>query len=495
MGFFHWIKSWSARWNRPPRRLSPSPRLLLEQLEDRVVPSAAGLAAMDAYPLVVPLAGAASAPYTPAQIRQAYGFNRIAFTNGVTGDGSGQTIAIVDAYNDPNIGNDLHQFDQQFGLPDPNLNVTQQLINGQPPPVDPTGGWEMEQALDVEWAHAMAPGANILLIQTNNSSDANLLWGARYAASQPGVSVVSMSFGWPQSASESSLDHTFTTPAGHAGVTFVAASGDNGTLVYPAASPNVIAVGGTSLTLDSSGNYLGETAWNGSGGGLSPYESEPNYQWSAQGTGKRSGPDVAYAAAPNSAYLVYDSFDTPSPWLAVSGTSAGAPQWAALIAIADQGRAVRGLGTLNGASQTLPMLYGMPATDFHDITSGGNSTSAASPGYDSVTGRGTPYADRIVAALAQEPYVPPPPAQPSGPQPSAPQPSEPAAGPPASATSDLFNEVARDALFVVQALESNNFYFTLLGLQDFWSTLHSAPASVQPQLQQAFLHDCFADLL
>jgi hypothetical protein len=368
----------------------------------------------------------------------------------------------------------------------------------------------LEESLDVEWAHAMAPGANILLVEASNDSETGLFSAVQWTANRPGVSVVSMSFGLAEQPSETSLDAIFTTPAGHEGVTFVAASGDEGTISYPAASPNVLAVGGTSLTVDSSGNYLSETAWSGSGGGVSAYEGEPGYQKSVQGTGQRTSPDVAYNASPSTGYWVYDSFDnSQSPWQSVGGTSAGAPQWAALIAVADQGRALQGLGTLDGPSQTLPMLYSLPSSDFHDITTSGNASASAGPGYDQVTGRGSPYADRVVAALAQEPLSSPalsaptstesssaPPTTnspssgvqpPASQQPPAPQ-QPPASQQPATAPRP-FDEAATDALFVVQGLESDDLSLALLGLEDFEALLFNSSATIQPQLRQAFFND------
>ncbi len=364
----------------------------LEVLEDRTLPSAAAPATT--------LASGASGPFTPAQIQQAYGFNQITFDNGtVQGNGSGQTIAIVVANSDPNIASDLQAFDAQFGLSNPNLVVKTFSGDGQPVGVDPTGAWEQETALDVEWAHAMAPGANILLVEA--SSPGQIFNAAQYAAGQPGVSVVSMSVQGPETAFESATDSAFTTPAGHQGVTFVAAAGDQGTVSYPAASPNVLAVGGTTLTLNSSGNYGSETPWSNSGGGASQFESEPSYQEGVQTTGKRTTPDVAYDANPGTGFWVYDSFnDGGNPWRVVGGTSAGAPQWAALIAIADQGRALEGLPSLDGAAQTLPMLYQASSAAFHQVP--GGASPSPSGNYNQTTGLGSPYANRVAAALAEE---------------------------------------------------------------------------------------------
>jgi hypothetical protein len=353
----------------------------VERLEDRVVPVAG---------------------FTPSQIRHAYGFDQIVLSGGVVGDGSGQTIAIIAAYDQPNIAADLAAFDANFGLPAP-PSFTKVNENGGTayPPAD--GGWGLEISLDVEWAHAIAPGAKILLVEANSANWSDLITAVDFARNQPGVSVVSMSWGAGEWSGETYYDGYFTTPTGHTGVTFVAASGDNGSsggAESPAASPNVLAVGGTQLTTDTVGDYLSETAWSGSGGGISQFEAQPGYQKGivTQTAAHRAAPDVAFNASSASPFAVYDSFGYGG-WLQVYGTSAGAPQWAALVALADQGRALLGKGTLDGATQLLPMLYQLPASDFHDVTSGNNGAYAAGVGYDLVTGRGAPYANRIVSGL------------------------------------------------------------------------------------------------
>ncbi len=387
-------------------------RLCLEILEDRLVPSSglSGIAVPDAE-LVSPTAltpnGGPGQPggFSPAQISQAYGFNQIAFDNGaIKGDGSGQTIAIVDAYNQPNIASDLQTFDATYGLSaPPSFTVVNENGGSNLPASDQNWGWEI--SLDVEWAHAMAPGANILLVEANSASFADLMPAVNYARNQPGVSVVSMSWGAGEFSSEPYYDGYFTTPAGHQGVTFVAASGDAGSAgapEYSSVSPNVLAVGGTQLNTDGAGDYQSETGWSGSGGGISQYESQPTYQQGGvtQTGTYRTVPDVAYNASTNSPFAVYDSFY--GGWIELGGTSAGAPQWAALVAIADQGRALQGKGSLDGGTQTLPALYQLPQSDFHDITSGSNGGYSAAQGYDLVTGRGSPIANLIVSGLVAE---------------------------------------------------------------------------------------------
>jgi len=354
--------------------------------------------------------------YTPTQIRNAYGFSSVDFSSGsstVAGLGQGQTIAIVDAYNDPNIASDLGVFDAKYGLASPpSLKVVNQSGGSSLPATN--AGWDGEISLDVEWAHAIAPDANILLVEANSDSLNNLLAAVNYARNAPGVSVVSMSWGGSEFLGETSFDSYFTTPAGHQGVTFVAAAGDSGVFSgpeWPAVSPNVLGVGGTSLTLaNSSGTYGSESAWADSTGGISQLEPMPGYQsvipsadtesvsfsWFGgySVSSNRSAPDVSYDANPATGFAVYDSVPDEGfvGWQEIGGTSAGAPQWGALIAIADQGRALKGLGSLNGASQTLTTLYSLysaPGTagyttyssTFHDVTGGGTQFETATPGY------------------------------------------------------------------------------------------------------------------
>jgi subtilase family serine protease len=374
--------------------------------------------------------------YSPAQINHAYGTDQIAFASGaVKGDGSGETIAIVDAYYDSTIQSDLNTFSTRYGLSqldgqNGDGQFTQiDLSHKTPSPAN--DDWTVETALDVEWAHAVAPKANIALVEAaSDNSDANtgeptdLLNAVHTAATTPGVVAVSMSWGISEVPQETKWDSFFSTP----GVTFFAASGDSGAgTIWPAVSPNVVAVGGTSLKLTSSNTISSETGWGngnysayfgGSGGGFSTYESLPSYQAIKSGIstaytqyGVRLSPDVAYDADPNTGYAVYDGTD--GGWFQVGGTSAGAPQWAGLMAIADQGRALNGLTPLS-STQTLRILYNNRA-DFHDITQGSTGTYevvdssgnvvgqipvTAGTGYDLVAGLGSPKANLLVARLA-----------------------------------------------------------------------------------------------
>ncbi len=285
----------------------------------------------------------------------------------------------------------------------------------------------------------MAPMANIILFEADDASD-NLYTAVQTAANTPGVVAVSMSWSGPEFSGESSYDSTyFTTPPGHIGgsatlggtglpgnVTFLAATGDYGpyapgtttlTPQYPAASPNVVAVGGTTLSVNGNA-YGGETAWGngtdsgfyyGGGGGISAFESQPAYQKgvvNAFSTVQRTYPDVAADADPGSGVSIYDTYDfgSSTPWATYGGTSLACPLWAGIVAVADEGRAIAGKGSLDGPSQTLPQLYKLPAADFNDITTGNNGYLAG-PGYDLATGIGTPVANLLVPALMAGPVV------------------------------------------------------------------------------------------
>lgn len=388
------------------RRSWHSTYLRIEELEPRDLFSAGGLDGMFAMP---DRGGKVTNPnpigYSPAQIRHAYGFDQVMFGS-VQGTGAGQTIAIVDAFDDPNIFKDLDVFDNTFGLPGSASSVvTKATPEGKP---RANSSWAGEIALDVEWAHAIAPGAHILLVEAASNSLSDLLNAVSYAAGQTGVVAVSMSWGGAEFSSETTLDGLFTSAAGH-GITYVAAAGDSPGEIWPSTSPNVLSVGGTSLPgLDAAGDYPtgNETGWNSSGGGTSAYESSPSYQSAVTGAAPRANPDVASIADVNTGLAIYDtvSYFGHSGWFEAGGTSAGAPLWAGLVAIADQGRATAGSGSLDGATQTLPALYQLgaganAAANFHDITTGTSGAKSPSPGYDLVTGLGTPIANNLVKGL------------------------------------------------------------------------------------------------
>ena len=270
---------------------------------------------------ITPLAGTS---YNPAQIRHAYGVDLLA------ANGTGQKIAIVDAYGNASIQADLDTFCTSFNLPKGTVTI---LGNNS----GSDTRWALETALDVEWAHAIATNATIILSVAKSSGDADLL-AAIVAATNAGATVVSMSWGGTEWSHEANYDRYFQVP----GVTYVASSGDDGELPtlpeveWPAVSPYVLGVGGTTLHLDANGNRTSaETAWSSSGGGLSSYYGLPLWQngWYPQWPAKRGVPDVSLVADPNTGVLVYDAAN--GGWFVVGGTSASAPMWAALIALAN----------------------------------------------------------------------------------------------------------------------------------------------------------------
>ncbi|MGH7137220.1 MAG: S53 family peptidase, partial [Pirellulales bacterium] len=334
-------------------------------------------------PVAIPVAAADAAQsavitggYTPQQIRNAYGLDEP--VNGNILDGTGQTISIIELYDDPYIATELANFDAYYGLPNPNLSVCRQPeLNGAGMPAN---GTEEETALDVEWAHAMAPGANIYLVEGNPddygqyppdlASAAAFLHAVSIAVQDPNVSVVSMSYGWTESAftqyGYQVPDNYFVTPLGHQGITFVAASGDRAAGKdypsiddsgrFPAESPNVVGVGATVLATDTAGDWSGEQADPISGGGfaqepLQPYQVLPGL---VDPLGVRESPDVSWTDSQLTIYSAYNGglYRFPS-W---AGTSASAPQFAGFMADVDEGRALAGEATLDGPSQTLPML-------------------------------------------------------------------------------------------------------------------------------------------
>ena len=422
------------------RRLTAQKIAAAEQTAlDKVLPLAAGTD-----DIAVPMAGGSVvATYSPAQIRAAYDLPPLpaagtALTPAQAAQlGAGQTIYIVDAMHDPNVVAELAAFNQKFGLPGCTTKAIATNAALPLPPAPASGcefsvvyntpsstmtasapaynsGWAMEIALDVQWAHATAPLARIVLIEAPDAS-LNSLLGAVRLANLMGPGVVSMSFGAAEGNWTASVDSAFTGK----NMSYLAATGDSGSGVsWPSVSGNVLAVGGTTLSYSGSG-ARSETAWSGTGGGVSAYTALPSYQ-----TGniaglanllRRSVADVAFNADPASGqYVAVMTPGSASPgWFSVGGTSLSTPQWAGLIAIANAGRALQArtaLGAPHG------MLYGqiaaVPGTfasSFADITQGSNGTCGvctARAGYDPLGGLGTPNVKSLLANLSGTPLAP-----------------------------------------------------------------------------------------
>jgi subtilase family serine protease len=352
---------------------------LPEQANIPVCPGPAGPDAARCHAHVVthggkPFATTSPTGLSPAKITSAYNFPTSSTA------GAGKTIAIVDAYDHPSIESDLNVFSQQYGLP------ACTTANGCFKKVNQTGstryprtdaGWSLEIALDVEWAHAIAPGAKILLVEASSNSFTNLLAAEDYAKSH--AQYVSNSWGASEFSSEKSYDSHFA----QSGVSFFVSAGDAGLPAeYPSSSPNVISVGGTRLTFNQNGSLASETAWSAGGGGCSTYETATSAQagFSQYGQvscgGKRATPDVSLVADPASGVAVYDSvrYQGQSGWFTVGGTSASSPMWAARSAVA-------------GTVVNSVYVYGNNIS-YRDITVGNNGAPCL-VGYDLCSGRGS----------------------------------------------------------------------------------------------------------
>jgi subtilase family serine protease len=391
--------------------------------------------------------------YQPFQLVKAYD---LAPLHDAGIDGRGQTILIVDSFGSPTIANDLHVFDQTFGIPDPpSLEIRHDA--GALPPFDVTNGdmtgWAAETTLDVEWSHVFAPGAKIILEETPVSETEGvqgfpeIVKAENYAINHLNVSVISQSFGateqtFPNAQSILGLRSSFENARNHH-VTVLGSSGDQGATDFqlnlsdlytfpvnswPSSDPLVTSIGGTMLTLDDAGNrQQPDVVWNdlntvgggAGGGGVSSVFKRPSFQSHVKGvTGASRGtPDISLSAAVDGAVVYYHTYlpsDAPTargPWHIVAGTSEASPEFAGIVAMADQ-MAEQKLGNINKALYRLD--YGHDG--LVDVTSGNNTFGPftnsdgktytvqgfnAGPGYDLASGLGTVDAAKFVPALAR----------------------------------------------------------------------------------------------
>lgn len=380
--------------------------------------------------------------YSPQEIRDAYGVTAL-INAGFTG--VGQTIVIIDSFGSPSPEADLHQFDSDYGLPDPPSFKVLSPLGTVPfdPHNDDQSGWAQETNLDIQWAHVMAPAASLVLL-TSPVSETQGLQGIpeflqleKYAVDNNLGKIISQSWGTTEEtlftpAGKKILDqfNAFFADATKQHVTFLAASGDAGTanpdvnnhiypfptVGFPADSPWVTAVGGTSLYADTHGKYQSEVVWNtgigsASGGGYSHYFKMPYFQQKylpasivQVSHGYRSVPDVAFNADPVTSVPVYLSFMPDPGYYLFGGTSAGSPQWSGLIADANQ-MARHPLGFINPALYKIGHDPSSYALAFHDIFVGNNTQGAvsgysATDGWDFVTGWGTPKANNLINQMA-----------------------------------------------------------------------------------------------
>jgi subtilase family serine protease len=293
----------------------------------------------------------------------------------------GKTVAIVDAYDDPNAEADLAVYRSTYKLPPcTTANGCFRKVdqNGGTAYPNPNQGWAEEISLDLDMVSSVCQHCNILLVEASSNSLSNLL-AAENTAKNLGANVISNSWGAGESRFESSYDASLPS-----GVAITASSGDAGYgTEWPAASPKVVAVGGTTLVSDGSPRGWTETAWSGAGSGCSRYESKPTWQKDT-GCSKRTIADVSAIADPASGVVVYDTFSDPG-WMAFGGTSVASPIIAAVYALATT------TPTMNAAASP----YANPSALF-DVTSGSNGSCSGSylctgkVGYDGPTGLGTP---------------------------------------------------------------------------------------------------------
>lgn len=352
---------------------------------------------------------------SPQQLRRAYSFGELedrSFKN----RGKGQAVAIVVAHHSPNAKADLAKFSKQYGLPMPNKNNFKQVWASKKRPLADEG-WNTEAMLDIQWVHAIAPEATIILVEAESAMGPDIAKAINKSVEvlnkYYGGGVVSMSLSlsglgeFPgQTAYEGTFNSRYTKK-----ITFVAASGDYAIPSYPATSPYVLAVGGTTLTLDEYGNRIGggassEAAWEGSGGGPSGYFPAPVYQ---QNRGvnylssTRGNPDLAINATD---FAVYNSYGDggQSGWFSVAGTSGGTPMISAMLALVNQLREQNHKPKLgNTVLDRIYRLAGRGANSvFNDITLGASANFGAGVGWDYATGWGSPNAHTLIPALAEQ---------------------------------------------------------------------------------------------
>src|SRR5579871_468151 len=312
---------------------------------------------------------------TPAQIRSFYH---------LPSSGGGQIIAIVDAYHDATALNDFNYFANYYGLPQEtsshvlsNSNKVFQMVyaSGSQPPQDSTGSWELEESMDIEWAHAMAPGAKIVLVEANSNLFSDLLPAVSVATSftdSNGLQTKEVSMSWYSSefSGETSDDSYFTSGS----VVYFACTGDNGAPGgWPATSPYVIAAGGTTVTTDSNGKFVSESGWANGGGGPSTYESRPSFQNAIQYlvASSRGIPDISDNSSTDSPDSIYDTtpYDGYTGWLVAWGTSLASPGLAGMLNLADSNAGA----WADGSQAELAIIYSnLGIANFRDITSGNN---------------------------------------------------------------------------------------------------------------------------
>ncbi|MGC8498274.1 MAG: S53 family peptidase [Acidimicrobiales bacterium] len=340
------------------------------------------------------------AGYYPTDLQSAYGLSSYV---GEYASGTPPTVAVVDAYNDPNAASDLAVYRNYFGLPpcDSSTGSGCVTVEGQSGSTTSlprsNASWSEEISLDLDMVSSICPYCHILLVEASSASYANLGAAVDTAASYPGVVAISNSYGGSETSSELSYDAYYK----HSGIAVTASAGDSGYGVeYPAASPYVVAVGGTTLT-GSSTTTWNQTVWSGTGSGCSAYEPAPSWQAAMSSYGatcqQRTVGDVAAVADPNTGVAVYDSFHEPG-WMVFGGTSVASPIVASIFALAGN---TSTFSTTNGASTAAAGFYSNSSGAYPlvPVTQGSNGScgtylcnagDSLSNGYNGPTGMGTP---------------------------------------------------------------------------------------------------------
>jgi kumamolisin len=324
-------------------------------------------------------------------------------------------IALVDAYDNPNAASDLKFFSTHWGLPAANFtkvyaNSSFGTLNGLTASCSgkPAGNmhWGLEEDLDIEWAHAMAPNAKIILVEACSSGSNDLFFAEQVAGMKvkaAGGGDISNSFGFGEFSGQASYDQYLYKYYWYR-TTYFASAGDSGWgSGYPSDSPWVVSAGGTTVNRDASGNFVNETCWSGSGGGVSTYETWPSqmgpwadYQYELAGQSARQTPDIAFNADPASGVLVYDTYESTPGWYTVGGTSVASPSLAGIVNSANnqQGQAppTGGKYSTHENNMIYSQLYAHTAysANFYDVKLGSNGTGHnAGAGYDQCTGIGS----------------------------------------------------------------------------------------------------------
>lgn len=301
--------------------------------------------------------------------------------------GGAKAIAIVDAYDYPQAASDLAYFDTQFGIA--TANFTTVYADGTEPPGDPSGSWEIEESLDIEWAHAMAPNAKIYLVEAASNYDSDLYHAIAIANKllQKTGGVVSMSWGGGEFPGETNFDVYFSRVPG---ITYFAAAGDGPGVIYPSTSPYVVAAGGTSTSRNPvTGAFQASVAWQETGGGISTVEPRPSYQDSVSGIvgGWRGTPDMAFNADTETPVWVFNSYFGFDLWFIVGGTSVASPSLAGITSAS-------GTSATNTASLLTTVYSNLGnSSAFTDVASGSCGVyegNLSVTGYDNCTGVGVP---------------------------------------------------------------------------------------------------------